>query len=112
MHMAKEQTEKPAKSLETLLKDANKPQAAPVASQIDITDTEALKAMARAKLVAIVQTAPNTMQALPAIRELLDRLEGKPAQSVAVTGHVDHVIQVVRFSDLPVDVTHKPLIEQ
>ena len=50
------------------------------APQIDTTDVEAVKAMVWDKLVAIASVLPPNAAALPVLRELLDRIEGKPMQ--------------------------------
>lgn len=52
---------------------------------IDITDTAALKGLAMTALVEIVQTAPRNVSLVSAIRELIDRIEGKAPQSIAIT---------------------------
>jgi hypothetical protein len=52
---------------------------------IDITDQSALKTLAMEALVEIVQTAPRNVSLVGAIRELIDRIEGKAPQSIAMT---------------------------
>lgn len=47
---------------------------------IDPTDDIAVKAMVWDKLVAIASAMPPNASALPILRELLDRIEGKPMQ--------------------------------
>lgn len=72
-----------------------KPIAAP---QTAFTDDE-LRKLARDKLVTIITTGVANVGLLPAIRELLDRLDGKPAQAMQITGQMN-VVQVnaqVRF---------------
>lgn len=51
-----------------------------IATQIDPTDAEAVKAMVWDKLVAMASVMPANASALPVLRELLDRIEGKPMQ--------------------------------
>lgn len=60
-------------------------QEAPQSSEIDPTDVKAVREMVWSKLVAIAATMPPNGQALPILREIMDRLEGKPAQTVAMT---------------------------
>lgn len=52
---------------------------------IDITDPDALRTLAKGALVEIVQTAPRNVALVGAIRELLDRIDGKAHQSIAMT---------------------------
>ena len=52
---------------------------------IDWRDDEALKRLSRMKLARIVASCPATPASLPVIRELLDRLEGKPTQRIDQT---------------------------
>ena len=56
-----------------------------VASDIDINDADALRKLAKGALVEIVQTAPRNISLVGAIRELLDRIDGKAPQSVSMT---------------------------
>ena len=59
--------------------------------EIDITDQSALKTLAMQALVEIVQTAPRNVSLVSAIRELIDRIEGKAPQSIAMTVKQDPV---------------------
>lgn len=52
---------------------------------VDINDQGALKALAMEALVEIVQKAPRNVSLVGAIRELIDRIEGKAPQSIAMT---------------------------
>lgn len=52
------------------------------AEPVDINDPVALRALAKGKLVEIIRTAPVNVSLVTAIRELLDRVEGKPLQSI------------------------------
>lgn len=72
---------------------------------IDINDPAALRTLAKSVLVEIVQTAPRNVSLVAAIKELLDRVDGKPMQSINqnVTGGL--TVQIVRFGE-------GPLIEQ
>lgn len=63
----------------------------PTAAPIDINDQGALKALAMEALVEIVQTAPRNVSLVVAIRELIDRIEGKAPQSIAMTVKQDPV---------------------
>ena len=56
----------------------NKSSAAPV----DINDPVALKGLAMSRLEEIVRTAPANVSLVGAIRELIDRIEGKAPQSI------------------------------
>ncbi len=57
----------------------------PALPPIDITDTASLKSLAMTALVEIVQGAPRNVSLVSAIRELIDRIEGKAPQSIAMT---------------------------
>ncbi len=64
--------------------------AAPDLSGIELerllADPAALRDLARGKLVQILHSTTKPTTALvPAIKELLDRIDGKPSQSVALT---------------------------
>lgn len=59
--------------------------------KIDITDHSALKTLAMEALVEIVQTAPRNVSMVSAIREMIDRIEGKAPQSIAMTVKADPV---------------------
>lgn len=66
----------------------NPPTSAPQkepAAEIDINDPVALRALAKGALVEIVQKAPRNISLVGAIRELLDRVDGKAPQSIAMT---------------------------
>ncbi len=58
---------------------------------VDINDLAALKALGMTRLVEIVQTAPANVSLVAAIRELIDRIEGKAPQSIAMTVKADPV---------------------
>ena len=66
-------------------------QAKDSAAPVDINDSQALKALAMEALVQIVQTAPRNVSLVGAIRELIDRIEGKAPQSIAMTVKQDPV---------------------
>lgn len=76
----------------------------PQAPQIDPTDVNAVKAMTWAKLVQIASTIAPNDKALPVLREIMDRLDGKPRQQIdtTLTGNMTTTIQIVRFGDLNV----------
>lgn len=63
--------------------ERKKPQ--PIHAPVDITNQAALKSLAMEALVEIVQTAPRNVSLVSAIRELIDRIEGKAPQSIAMT---------------------------
>lgn len=52
---------------------------------VDIDDPVALKGLAMSALEEIVRTAPRNVSLVGAIRELIDRIEGKAPQSIAMT---------------------------
>ena len=54
----------------------------PALPEVDLTDQTALKTLAMEALVEIVQTAPRNVSLVGAIRELIDRIEGKAPQSI------------------------------
>lgn len=62
-----------------------KTQAKDSAAPVDINDSQALKSLAMEALVEIVQKAPRNVSLVGAIRELIDRIEGKAPQSIAMT---------------------------
>lgn len=86
---------------------AIKPQFAP---QIDPTDVKAVRAMVWDKLVAIASVMPPNDKALPILREIMDRIDGKPSQSVQVDAVVRQVLvnATIRFADEPVTIEHNP----
>lgn len=57
----------------------------------DINNPIALKALAMEALEEIVRTAPRNVSLVGAIRELIDRIEGKAPQSIAMTVKADPV---------------------
>jgi hypothetical protein len=72
----------------TVWKTESLPQEAPIASDatpIDTSDKDAVKKLCMGELVAIVQANKGSLRAVPAIKELLDRIEGKPTQTINQT---------------------------
>lgn len=63
----------------------------PASQAVDINDPVALKALAMEALEEIVRTAPRNVSLVAAIRELIDRIEGKAPQSIAMTVKQDPV---------------------
>ena len=59
--------------------------------ELDLSDKDALRALALGKLTKIVQTCPNAITSIPAIRELLDRIDGKPGQAMTLDANINHV---------------------
>ena len=51
---------------------------------VDINNPAALKALAMSRLEEIVRTAPANVSLVAAIRELIDRIEGKAPQSITM----------------------------
>ncbi len=73
--------------------------------------------LAKSKLVDVIQNSPLTAKSLVgAIKELLDRIDGKPAQSVAleVKGDVKHTHNVELSAELLKEqigrILHKKLV--
>lgn len=74
-------------------KASQKPEIEP----IDLNDPAALRNLAKSALVEIVQTAPRNVSLVAAIRELLDRIDGKAPQSIALD------VQDNRMDKMPID---------
>jgi hypothetical protein len=96
--MATAQIDKPTESVEELLEKANrkalvgkKQLTAKASPAIDITDKVALRDLAMKELVAIVSANAGDIRGISAVKELLDRVEGKAAQSIVVDSRVNHV---------------------
>ncbi len=97
--MANLQTDPPSKTLKQMLDEANehaltvKPRILPI---VDIDDPAALRSLAKTALVEIVQTAPRNVSLVAACKELLDRVDGKPAQTqvVEMKGSVEHKVMM------------------
>lgn len=73
------------------------------ALSIDPTDVVAVRAMVWDKLVRIAAVAPPNAALLPILRELMDRIEGKPAQSVHLDATIKQVTvnATIKFADVP-----------
>ena len=56
----------------------------------DINNPAALKALALGKLVAVIENSPVGVALVPAIKELVDRIDGKAPQSVQMTVKQDN----------------------
>lgn len=52
---------------------------------IDIDDKDALRELTLKTLVEIIQSSPKSTALVPALKELMDRIDGKAAQSIAMT---------------------------
>lgn len=74
---------------------------------IDATDVGAVRAMVWDKLVRIAAVAPPNASLLPILRELMDRIEGKPAQSV----HLDATVKTVTVNATIKFADELPLID-
>ena len=59
------------------------------ANSIDLTDKDALRSLALSKLVAVIQSSPASVALVPAIKELLDRIDGKAPQSIMQTSQIN-----------------------
>lgn len=68
--------------------------------EVDITDIAALEALAMSELVAIVQTAPRGISKIPAVKELLDRVKGKAAQSINMRVDDNTLANKISISEL------------
>jgi hypothetical protein len=51
-----------------------------VKAPIDLSDKEALRQLGLKTLVSVIQANPTALSVVPALRELLDRIDGKPMQ--------------------------------
>jgi hypothetical protein len=56
-----------------------------VLPEIDTEDPAALRTLAKTRLIEIIRLSAPTTALVPAIKELLDRVDGKAAQSIAMT---------------------------
>lgn len=87
------------------------------AAPIDLEDITALKRLARGKLVKIIQKSPETLALVPALRELVDRIDGKAPQSIAMTVKdeglskvaTDRLIRLAAMLDEPLVIPPEPL---
>jgi len=61
---------------------------------VDISDKDALRTLAMRELVAIVQRNGGDIRGISAVRELLDRVDGKPQQSIIQSGTVTNDMNV------------------
>lgn len=63
---------------------------------VDIDDPEALRAYTRMELMKIIQANSGSLGAVPALRELMDRSEGKvkDKMEITTTGTVKHTIDI------------------
>ncbi len=72
----------------------------PAAPDLSIlTDPDALRTLAKSKLVQIIQSSALTTSLVPAIKELLDRIDGKPTQQQTVDMNVKGAIMAISLSD-------------
>ena len=97
--MATNKHQPPEKTIESILADANeafltKKPAQIELPEIDLTDQAALRHLAFSKLVAIIQASAPTTALVPAIKELVDRIDGKAPQSIAMTVKADPVTKL------------------
>lgn len=53
---------------------------------IDIDDKDALRELTLKTLVEIIQSSPKSTALVPALKELMDRIDGKAKQQVEITG--------------------------
>lgn len=77
---------------------------AQIADMLDNPDK--LRNLAKSKLIEIIAVSKATSALVPAIKELWDRIDGKPRQQIDTTlkGEMTTTIQIVRFSDVAQDV--------
>jgi hypothetical protein len=59
-------------------------EAVPAPVDVNISDKDVLRRLAMEKLVRIIARSPDTISVVPAIRELLDRIDGKPGQAITM----------------------------
>lgn len=79
---------------------------------IDINNPDELRHLAKSALVEIVQTAPRNVSLVGAIRELLDRIDGKAPQSIAMTVKADPVSKLTddQLAALLANLPNNPMI--
>lgn len=94
--MARSQLDAPRPALESLLDQVNAEQMALSSKQkkaLDDSlnaepstpmDDESLRSLSKKKLVRLVEVSDNPRMLLSAVTALLDRIDGKPAQSIAM----------------------------
>lgn len=80
-----------------------------VLPDIDINDADALRKLAKGALVEIVQTAPRNISLVGAIRELLDRVDGKPAQSQTIDMNVKGEVEYYHNVELSAELLKEQL---
>lgn len=88
----KSQLDKPTKTLEELAADINEREqslsAKPLSAedlQVLVDDPDAVRKLCKLRLLEIVANSARTTALTPVIKELMDRTDGKPAQSIAMT---------------------------
>lgn len=98
--MARNTHQPSEKTIETILAEENEKFLSKKISEIsplpmiDLSDTSALRQLAQSKLVAIIQAGQPTTALVPAIKELLDRIDGKAPQSIAMTVKAEPVTKL------------------
>ncbi len=94
------------RAFENFTPRANPPKAAETAKSsaapVDIDNPEELRKLAKSKLVEIIQNSAINVSLVAAIRELLDRVDGKPAQSINLDAEVRQVTvnAMISFAEL------------
>jgi hypothetical protein len=63
-------------------------------ADIDLSDKDALRKLATEKLVRVIAKSPDTIACVPAIRELLDRIDGKPGQAITMESTVNNTLTI------------------
>lgn len=69
----------------------------PLHEPIDLNDPSALRNLAKSALVEIVQAAPRNVSLVAAIKELLDRVDGKAPQSISMD------VKDTRLDKMPIE---------
>lgn len=84
-------------------KPADSQQQSSPGEPIDLDDPAALRTLAKSALVEIVQTAPRNVALVGAIRELLDRVDGKAVQTLQVDQRITHNTLAVHMTSEQLD---------
>lgn len=80
----------------------NKQAPQPATKRIDITSKDELRTLALETLVGVIQANPKSLQVIPALKELLDRVEGKAPQAMTIDATMNVVTVNANVSFIPV----------
>ncbi len=81
-----------------------------------LSDHDKLRNLAKSKLIEIIHGSKATTALVPALKELLDRIDGKPAQSIAMVVEnkgldqlaTDKLLRLAAMLDEPVVIAPMP----